>query len=155
MTVYKGILNYVSGSAPRLARQAITRQYIEIDNRRIKKVVISDYLDELMIRYLGREVALSGVKIWGYFHVIAIRTPDGEVSKDDHKLRVASFLILGLGWLIANGIISFGWYVYNPHNPNLNPDVILGLIVVLVGYFILIYSIVLFVNIWRATIRAL
>jgi hypothetical protein len=83
MTVYKGVLSYMSGgSSDNYSGGLIGRSFIEIGGNRINGVVLSSYQDEMLLRFVGQEVALSGVKQrLGNFQVFAIRTPNGEVIK--------------------------------------------------------------------------
>lgn len=140
---------YVSGGR-------MVREFIELGGGRINKVILSNYLDELLNRFLGEEVALSRLRILGRFHVAALRISNGEV----YKTGLFSFLILNalsfIGYYFLGAVLFLvGWSMITAYSPLGYPILLVGGIICLYTIFKSIFSTVTILRAWFFSPEAL
>jgi hypothetical protein len=89
-------------------RQAgwIRRQFVDIGGTRIKNVMVTPLVDELLKEAVGQEVALSMIgppaDHDGRHTVVAIRTPKGGLQRPSRKLILVGSIVLVFNhWLTA------------------------------------------------------
>lgn len=119
MAVYRGILHKMSGGSGVTGSGSqptglMRREFIEIGDKHVKNVVLSNYHDELLVDAVGQEVQFSTIEPFGLtrsHRVVAVRRPNGQVEKSGFFSTVSMIVVtILLYWFLAvivGGILYF------------------------------------------------